>query len=319
MQTQVKEPTAVDLENELRETKIIETRPADLSDLVAVDAFFDDPRVDAVAITQKEARRKAMMRTCFAMTSASQWVKFEDKSSGKATVYPMGGAADAILRQVFACTWQEKQVHVEYDNQGEPLSAVASGWLCNSKGQHIEQFSGFLDMGGFIKTKADLIKGALENMKSVAVRDVLGLRGRAPEELATLGLDLSKVETAEFANNKQGADAAVLIPFGAKKGKAITDPEVTLKDLEYYAKKATETIANPEKKKWHKAEQIKLDAYRAEYKRRVDAAKAPPATASGSATSTEAKKQEAEGDDYPPEELAAACNDLFPPEPGARG
>jgi len=294
-----------DAKQDVRE---IDARPADVTDLATtVDAFFDNPKADAIAMNQREARRKALLKTCFVMTSASQWTIFRDEKTGKATVYPQGGAGDAILRHVLGCLWQDKEVEVTLNGDGQPESAKASGWLCTSAGRRIERFEGFREMGGYVKNRSDLIKCALENMKSVAVRDVLGLRGRSPEELSALGLDLSKVGVATFANNKSG-DVVTFPPFGKKSGVAIDDPSVTLKDIEWYAGRAKETLADPQKAKYHKSEQKRLDAYTAEYKRRQDAAKAPPSSAASSAT----PKAEPQGEDYSPEDRAAAQSALFP-------
>lgn len=277
MRAETKEAGTKALEQPMNEAAPIEVRPAQLSDLaLAADVVLDNPNADAEAMQQRFQRRQQLIRLCFQMTSPHQWVKFEDQRSGKATVYPMGGAADAIIRHILACTWQEKEVVVETDTKGEPIRAKASAWLCAMDGRKVERFEGYREMGGFIKTKPDLIKGAFENLKSVAVRDLLGLRGRSPEELAALGLDLAQTGTATFANNKAGAGSSVTVPFGNLKGIEITDPRVTLKDLEWLANKAKESLADPSKGKWHKAEQQRLDAYRAEAKRRSDEAKVPP-------------------------------------------
>ena len=122
---------------------------------------------------------------------------------------------------------------------------------------------------------ADLKKGARENMKSVAVRDLLGLRGRSPDELAGLGLNLAQVGSAQFQNNKAGPGEVPVFAFGKCKGKAANDPSVTLADLTWYAERCKESLADPEKAKWKKSEEKKLAAYRAEYERRVAESKAP--------------------------------------------
>jgi hypothetical protein len=279
------------VEDELRDVRVIETRPADLSDLsVSVDILTDNPHADAKALAQKEARRKALMKTCFAMTSPSQWVIFEsvDKKTGekKATVYPMGGAADGIIRHILSCRWDEKTVEVDCDAQGEPLRARAAAWLLLSTGQRYERFEGAREMGGFIKNRADLVKGALENMKSVAVRDLLGLRGRSPEELSALGLNLAKVGRATFQDHKQGAGVAAIFPWGNLKGKPLTDPEVKDKDLNWLVERLDENIDDQSKAKYRDSNVRLRDACFAEIDRRA------AGKASGSAPSNEAPKQD---------------------------
>lgn len=280
------------LDADVHEHEPIETRPVQFTDLDVLDTalVLDDPRADAAMLEQKFARREALMRICFRMTTPSQWQVFKDSKTGKSSVYPSGGAADSIIRSILGCTWQEKEITVIRDAKGDPISASATGWLCNRDGHRIEQFTGYRDMGGFVKSESDLRRCCLENMKSVAVRDVLGLRGRTPEELQSLGLDLSKVGVASFANNKMGPGDVPVFAFGRKKGLAANDPAVTLEDLLWYAERAKESIADPAKAKWKGSEEQKLAAYRAEYQRRKDLEKAPAAPA----------------DDFPAEDFPAA-------------
>lgn len=279
----------------------IEVRKADISDLEVLDTalVLDDPRADAAVLEQKFARRQALMRICFRMTSPSQWQVFKDAKTGKASVYPTGGAADSIIRSILGCTWQDKEITIVRDGEGAAVSASATGWLCNRDGIRIEKFTGYREMGGFVKTEPDLRRCVLENLKSVAVRDVLGLRGRQPEELASLGLDLSKVGVATFENHKAGSESVVSIPFGKLKGVAINDPQVSEKELLYFIGKAQDSIADPSKSKYRASEEKRLAAYKAEIERR----KTPPTTTPKSTPAPE--------DDYAP--------DMFPREPGDDG
>lgn len=269
----------------LRSPAPIETRPVHVADLaVASSAIIDDPRFDEDAMQQRFTRRQRLIKLCFQMTSASQWVKFEDAKNGRATLYPMGGAADAIIRHILGCVWRDEEITFSGTGEdGEPTLVQCSGWLCSidSDGdiRRIEKFTGYRERGGYANSTPNLKKDARENMKSVAVRDLLGLRGRSPEELASLGLDLSKVGVATFQNNKAGPGEVPIFAFGKKKGLACNDPKVTKDDLLWYAERCKESIADPEKSKWKKSEEKKLEAYRGEYQRRLDAEKKPKATA----------------------------------------
>lgn len=282
-QTKVEATPKAAVEEQLRSPAAIETRPVHVSDLaLASSALIDDPRFDEDEMQKRFSRRQRLIKLCFQMTSPSQWVKFEDAKTGKATVYPMGGAADAIILHILGCVWRDEVIMIsKRDDQGQPTMAESTGWLVAMSGEEkrIAQFTGYREMGGFVKTEPDLKKGARENMKSVAVRDLLGLRGRSPDELAALGLNLSQVGSATFQNNKAGPGEVPVFAFGKKKGLAANDPKVTKEDLLWYAERCKESIADPEKAKWKKSEEKKLEAYRAEYQRRIDLDKKPKAAA----------------------------------------
>ena len=132
--------------------------------------------------------------------------------------------------------------------------------------ERMEHFTGYRLIGGYIKTEADLRRSVLENLKSVAVRDLLGLRFRTPAELKEMGLDVNKLDRrAEFQSHDTDP-SMVTVPFGKNKGQSITDIEDT--QLKWLADAVKKSVADPEKSKWKKKNQALLDALRDEYKRR---------------------------------------------------
>lgn len=186
------------------------------------------------------------------------------------SIYATGGAADRILRMGFGMRWGEKQVTLSRDSEGDQL-AVARAPLLKHDGSVYEMVEGRRRMGGFVKTEADLIKGAIENMKHQAVTDMLGLRFLTPDDLKELGLDVSKLpRRADFQDRGPDESGEAIVPFGKKKGKKLS--EVDAKDLDYYADAAQKAIADPAKAKWKAKEERWLAAVEAEKARRA----APP-------------------------------------------
>ncbi len=130
-------------------------------------------------------------------------------------------------------------------------------------------------------------------MKSVAVRDLLGLRGRSPEELSALGLNLAKVGRATFQDHKQGAGVAAVFPWGSLKGKPLNDPEVKDKDLNWLVERLDENIDDQSKAKYRDSNVRLRDACFAEIDRRAGG------KASGSGSSSVSRKEEPGNDEIP--------------------
>lgn len=255
--------------------KVIETRPAELPQSLAIIDLLDGSANAAITLEKRAQVRAHILKIALNMTSPSQWQKFS--GNGKTTLYPMGGAADTILRSVFGCTWGDKRVTLTRDESGGAIHAKANAVLYQG-GRATEEFEGHRDMGGFVNTEADLIKGAFENMKSCAVRDLLGLRGRSAEEIKAMGLDVDAIKTdVTFRDNKAGAGDVPTFRFGRCKDKAYNDPSVSAQDLAWYLKMSDESIASddPKKIKYRKSEEKNNAALRAEIKRRETPA-APP-------------------------------------------
>jgi len=255
-------------------TKPIETMRVDA--IATVDVR--DASAEGVALMrQRVENQKKMLTIAIGLTSPNQWTVFAGTGKDgvyRESIYPTGGAADTILRRAFGLTWGEKSVTIEETKDGP--EAVSVAWLMQGK-IPVEEFEGRRRMGGFIKTEADMRKGAVENMKSVAVRDLLGLRFRTPTELKEMGLDVGKLERrAEFQNRGTDESGVAKVPFGNQKGKVVT--ELTERELAWHIgaaqKRIPELLADPEKKKWAPREQSWLNALLEEQKRRVPAATA---------------------------------------------
>lgn len=198
---------------------------------------------------------------------------------GKESVYFTGGSADRILRMGFSMRWGEKEVHVLTEADGSK-TAVATATLFLSTGEEYERFEGRRTMHlvdgefrGHVKNENNLIKASLQNMKHIAVVDILGMRELTTADLARLGIDVHalprRVEFEDHTGHDQGGD--MLMPFGKQKGLKLK--EINDRDLEWYIAAAQKSVADPEKAKWKAKEEKRLAAYLAEKERR---AKGPP-------------------------------------------
>ena len=244
-------------------TEAIQTEP--LTQALATVDVRDASTEGLALMRERVENQKEMIKIAISLTSPNQWVIFAGQ--GKETVYPTGGAADTILRRVFGLTWGEKVVTIEDSPQGP--CAVCRAWLMQN-GQEVEHFEGRRPFGGFAVTESNMRKDAVENMKSVAVRDILGLRFRTPDELREMGLDIGKVKArAEFADHKSGNELSMA--FGKEKGVPISK----VQDLDWYINIVSEGIQNPAKQKYRASAEKQLAALQAEKAKR-----AAPATES---------------------------------------
>lgn len=256
-----------------KDPESIETRAMTINQVATLDVR--DASAEGLKLMRDRVEnQKQMLAIALKLTSPNQWTIFA--GDGKESVYPMGGAADTILRRAFGLTWGPKTVKV-YRNEGGELEASCTAWLMQGD-REIEEFTGYRQMGGFVKIEADLRKGAIENMKSVAVRDLLGLRGRTPQELREMGLDVGKLERrAEFQSHGKDDAGGVVVPWGKLKGTPIAD--VRDDQLDYYIGKAKEAMADPAKSKWKAKEGVWLGHLEAEKKRRIGGDEKPAAKA----------------------------------------
>jgi hypothetical protein len=224
---------------------------------------------------------REMMKIALTLTFPGQWVVMEGGEGGP-SVYATAGAADRILRQGFGMRFGEKKVKIEKDSKGDTICIVQAP-LLKHNGELYEVVEGRRKMGGYVKNENDLVKSACANMAHRAITEILGLRFLTPDDFKDLGLDLSKLQRrVEF--NSHGADESggapggvALVTWGNKKGTPVT--EVDDGDLDYYEKKARETIADPAKSKFKAKETRWLEAVLAEKERR----KAPKPAAAPSA------------------------------------
>jgi hypothetical protein len=250
---------------QMKEAEVIETQAMTVTNQnVAVVDVTDASREGLALMRERVDNQKQMLKIALSLTAPGQWTVFGD------SVYPTGGAADTILRRAFGLTWGPKEITVEETPQG-PV-AVCRAWLMQG-GRTIEQFEGRRSMGGFIDSESDMRKGAVENMKSVAVRDLLGLRFRSAEELQELGLNVGKLQRrVEFNEGRGGGrdapsgDGGDIVPFGKNKGTPIG--KLDDKQLAWYIGAAEKAVADPTKEKWRAKEQRWLDALLGEQSRR---------------------------------------------------
>jgi hypothetical protein len=244
-----------------------------------------DASSEGLALMRKRVEnQKEMIKIAISLTSPSQWTIFA--GNGKETVYPTGGAADTILRRAFGLTWGEKTVTIEDTPQGP--CAVCRAWLMQN-GNPVEHFEGRRSFGGFALTESNMKKDAIENMKSVAVRDILGLRFRTPDELREMGLDIGKVKArAEFSDHKSGEE--LTMSFGKDKGKPIS--QISDEGLDWYIKVVGEGILDPAKQKYRASGEKKLEALKAEKAKR--GGKQPASTDSTTTDDTQGREP---GDD----------------------
>lgn len=234
--------------------EIIKTTPMGQTSILDVR---DASAGGAALMHERVENQKKMLAIAIRLTAPNQWVVFGE------SIYPTGGAADTILRRAFGLTWSEKTMTVEDTPDGR--LATCTAWLMHGQ-EKVEQFTGYRFMGGFIKNEADLRKGAIENMKSAAVRDILGLRFRSPEEIRELGLDVSKLERRVDFEERDKDPGSVTVPFGRDKGKKLT--EIDESSLTWLADTIKKSIEDPAKEKFKTRNQALLDALRAEYKAR---------------------------------------------------
>ena len=257
--------------------EIITTTPMSMATTRIATVDVRDASAEGVKLMRERVdNQKQMLAIAIRLTSPSQWTVFSGTGRDgvhRETIYPTGGAADTILRRAFGLTWGEKEVVVERNEDGES-EAVCSAWLMQGDRQ-IEKFEGRRRMGGFIKCEADMRKGAVENMKSVAVRDLLGLRFRTPAELREMGLEVGKLDRrAEFQSHADDRDSGVAaVPFGKNKGTPVDS--LNDKQLDWYIDAAKAELADQSKSQFHAKTKKWLAALEAEYGKRGDGGASP--------------------------------------------
>jgi hypothetical protein len=296
--------------------KPIETTPVALATLDVRDASAQG----LALMRERVENQKKMLSIAIGLTAPGQWTVFAGTGKDgvyKESIYPTGGAADTILRRAFGLTWAERDITVEDTPDGR--MATCSAWLMNGD-IRVEHFTGYRFLTGFVKNEADLRKGAAENMKSIAVRDLLGLRFRSPAELKEMGLDVGKIKSrAEFQTHDKDP-GTVVVPFGKNKGQSITD--IDDGNLQWLADAVKKSIEDPEKAKFKRKNQELLDALREEYKSRQAKPEEKKVKGKGNKSNPVVDEKTGEVYDYGPptltdEEIAAMEAEAR--EPGSEG
>ena len=141
----------------------------------------------------------------------------------------------------------------------------------------------------------DVRKASYSNLHGRAVRALSGLNGVPLDMLRQAGLDVTKVVHISYKQGAKGGEssgtaavgtAEAIVAFGNSKGTKV--PDLADKDLEWYGRAYAESVANPDKAKFAKANQRVLDAIKAEQERRKQVAAhaaetgTPPAAAPAS-------------------------------------
>jgi len=228
-----------------------------------------------VALFEERAKNsKRLLAAALKLTTPSQWMVYGNGENR--APYATGGAADRILRHGFGMKWGKKEIEISSDDEALVVKCIAK--LLNPDGSVYEQFIGTRrgerrDDGGikgYLKHEQDLIKGAIQNMKHVAVTDILGLRFMSPKDFKEVGLDLDRLDRkVEFQDHTNHVDTSELtVPFGKNKGKRPS--ELNDKQLDWYIEAAEKGVNDPAKAKWKDKNQLWLDALLADKARRAN-------------------------------------------------
>lgn len=260
---------------------------------VRIDAgrldLLDPDLPDEAAFKELERRAvfiKRGIQYALQQTAPSQYVVHRSEDGQTESVYPMGAAGAAMLR-FFGLTWAvpepvtdargqvtgyrpgDKLWRAEVREVGEKTryccveSALWRGTdliaLCEGKR---------LIGGGYSKDDVQSGQNAFENLKSRAVRTVLGLGGKDRAWYLANGLDLSTARVVDFQDRASGASsdpAQAVIKWGKAKGQKVS--ELSDEDLRFYTERQEKDVADPAKAKYH-PERL-LAALKAEAERRA--------------------------------------------------
>lgn len=273
------------------ERTALSTRPAQLEEgrLDLLDPAEPDERMVQV-LEQRAIVRTKVVRLALQQTSPSQYVIHRaEGDEARESVYPMGAAADAMFG-FLGFSWAAA-IPVT-DDSGKEI-----GWRRGDvKWQSAIRLSGetgderryywvrsalwsrdqlmFLGEGkrligsGYARDEPTAEIDAFENLKSRAVREVLGLKAKDRNWYKEQGLDLSTARLAEFQDRKSSATSdpnEAVIKWGNAKGKKVKD--ITDEDLRFYVGRYEADVADPEKKKFKP--ELMLAALKAETERRA--------------------------------------------------
>ncbi len=238
-----------------------------------------EPAADVDLLAVIERRNEMMGRIldyAIKATHAGQWVD----QSGKP--YPTAPAAEVMARR---CAVSIKNVQTNKvpssDDKGPfylyVVTATASlpgGYdsieamgTCSSR----DTFLGTETKAGRNLSDIDegnILKAAYSNMLVNAITRLLGVRNITWDRLAELGIDQGKVAKVEYHSGSRGGgnSAAPTVKFGKNKGTPIT--ELSLDDLAWQIKAATDSVAKNDDK-WHKKNVEWLETLRSELKGRA--------------------------------------------------
>ena len=223
-----------------------------------------DQTEHGLALLEERVRVAKRQTTILMQLVSPNQVVVMSGADGAESVYFTGGAADRILRMGFGMrfgdwTW-------EIHRGSEETTCVAKADLLQQNGEIYERRTGMRAMGGFVRNERDLVKGAIENAKHLAVHDILGLRFLKRADYKELGLDLDKLERRVEYQSHDKQSSEFVAPFGRSKGKPLS--ELTDDDLKWLAETIKKNVDDPSKSKWRAKNEALYQACREEWKRR---------------------------------------------------
>lgn len=265
------------------------TRPATL-DLGRLDLLDPESPPDEKMIQGLEQRARFLdkvIQLALKRTSPSQYVIHRaEGDEARESVYPMGAAADAMFG-FLGLSWAAPIPTLDGDGKEVSWRRGEKKWEAEIRGggedqeyywvrsalwrgdQLIALAEGKRLIGvGYAKDKPTAEIDAFENLKSRAVREVLGLKAKDRAWYQANGLDLSNARLAEFQDRKSSATAdpnEAVIKWGNAKGSKVKD--LSDQDLAFYTTRYEADVADPAKAKFKPA--LMLAALKAEAERRA--------------------------------------------------
>lgn len=245
-----------------------------------------------VLIEQRAAALSRLLTIAVSATHAGQWVD----QAGKP--WPTGAAAEVMARRCAVSISDIKRERIDSrDDKGpyylyvyECTASLPGGndsiraiGTCSSR----DQFLGTETQNGRVLSEIDegnIMKAAYTNMEVNAITRLLGVRNLTWEQLESMGIAKNGAAHVEYQKGSRGgggrADKAdPVMKWGNGKGKKAS--ELDEKDLDFYLRKAEESVEKNDPK-WHKQNVELLEALKAEKTKR--AGKTTEAAAEGKKT-----------------------------------
>jgi hypothetical protein len=234
------------------------------------------------------------VRMALAWTEPDQYVIHKSEDGKTSTVYPMGRAAQALLKffgMKFAapipivndaghiighqpgpqeCLAETRETKREDGRATRYVCVTSALWM--SSGRCVALTEGKRAIGpGYSKDEIQARQCAVQNMASRAARLVLGL-GVSPDWFIARGVDLGKAKVVEYQDHK-GATSSdpqqAKLPFGNEKGKAVS--EASDDALRWILPKVQESVNDPARSRFQAQNKALAAAIEAELARRAAA------------------------------------------------
>jgi hypothetical protein len=262
--------------NEQTEPKVVE------GEVVGRSALAAPREVDEL---ERLERRAALMPRLIELsirsTHPAQWMNIQGKP------WPTGAACEVMAR---TCGVKISDLKIEKewsrDDKGEFYIWQATGRFslpsefdsiiaigtCSSR----DEFLGTETSKGRKLSEIDegnIKKAAFTNMEVNGITRLLGVRNFDWERLKKYGIDKDGLQAVEFESGAKGGKArepalAEVMKFGPAKGQAFAD--MSDADLETYKASFTAELPDPEKAKFKKKNETRIEAITAELARRAN-------------------------------------------------